>query len=44
MKNLMLCGVALGAVLAAYPAQAQDAQGVQLKLGGYFKGYVNYVD
>jgi len=38
-------GVALGAVLAAYPAHAQDgAEGVKLKLGGYFKGYVNYVD
>ncbi len=48
MKKILLSGVALGAIgfVAAFssPAQAQDANGVQLKLGGYFKGYINYVD
>lgn len=45
MKHLFLCGAAVGAVLAlAAPAHADDAaDGVKLKLGGYFKGYVNTV-
>ncbi|MDD3019757.1 MAG: porin [Alphaproteobacteria bacterium] len=48
MKKFLLSGVALGAIgfvaALASPAQAQDVNGVQLKLGGYFKGYINYAD
>lgn len=43
MKQVLLCGVALCA-FATTPAFAQDAEGVKLKLGGYFKGYMSYVN
>lgn len=44
MKNLLLCGAAFGAIIVASPAQAADDSAVQLGIGGYFKGYVNWVD
>lgn len=44
MKTFLLCGAALCAVSAAYPAFAADDSAIQLGLGGYFKGYVSYVD
>ncbi|MFA7276922.1 MAG: porin [Pseudobdellovibrionaceae bacterium] len=43
MKRILLSGAALCA-LAATPAMAADDSGVKLSLGGYFKGYVSYVD
>lgn len=43
MKNLLLCGVAISTISAAYPAFAADDSAIQLGLGGYFKGYVSYV-
>jgi len=44
MRQVLLCGVALCA-FAVTPAMAADeAEGVKLKLGGFFKGYVNYVN
>lgn len=50
MRKLLLCGAALGslgalgALITAQSAHAEETNGVQLKLGGYFKGYINYVD
>ena len=44
MKTLLLCGAALCTMTAAYPALAADDSVVQLNLGGFFKGYVSYVD
>lgn len=44
MKTLLLCGAALCAVSAAFPAFAADDSAVKLGLGGYFKGYASYVD
>ncbi len=44
MKTLLLCGAALCTMTAAYPALAADDSAVQLNLGGYFKGYVSYVN
>jgi outer membrane protein OmpU len=43
MKKLLCTAAVCGlAVAAANPAQAED--GLSLELGGYFKGYVAYVD
>jgi outer membrane protein OmpU len=44
MKTLLLCGAALCTMTAAYPALAADDSAIQLNLGGYFKGYVSYVN
>lgn len=45
MNKLMLGSALAVLVLASAPAFAQDnASGVKLNLGGYFKGYVNYTD
>lgn len=44
MKTLLLCGAALCAVSAAFPAFAADESAVKLGLGGYFKGYASYVN
>lgn len=44
MKSFLLCGAAVCAVTFASPANAADDSGVQLNLGGYFKGYASYVD
>jgi len=43
MKKLLLATAAAGALLAAAPAHAA-VDGVNLELGGYFKGYVGYLD
>lgn len=44
MKQLLLCGVALCAFVATPAMAADSAEGVKLKLGGFFKGYVSYVN
>ena len=40
MKKLLLAGVAMGSVALAAPAHA----GVELEVGGYFKGYGVFID
>lgn len=42
MKKLLCSAALCGLALAANPAQAED--GLTLELGGYFKGYMAYVD
>ncbi len=45
MKKLLLSTVAIGALaLASVPAFAAEEGGVKLELGGYFKGYLGYLD
>lgn len=45
MKNKLLTGAAVLGALLASPAYAADTdEGIKLNLGGYFKGYMSYVD
>ncbi|MBI1300559.1 MAG: porin [Alphaproteobacteria bacterium] len=44
MRKLLLAGAACGLALAATPAQAGESGGLNLEVGGYFKGYGAFTD